>query len=82
MTKTIKINFLKDYVNEQLEQNVSEEYRKALCLFLETILHKTKQYRGFQYFDWINGGQYNWEKGDKSLPVKPHLGPEYKRVYY
>jgi len=47
---TITVDFIKEYVNKQLAiEDTPIEYQKALCLMLETVLHKCGQYQGFKY---------------------------------
>jgi hypothetical protein len=50
MRKTIRVNELKEMVNDTLEKSTcSSEARKMLALFLSDVLHKTGNYHGFMY---------------------------------
>jgi len=80
---TVRVDFLKTFVNEQLAiEDTHEEYRKALCLLLEKVLMDSGQYDGFQSYDWRHGGYDNWKKDGRPDDKTPYSGPRYKRAYY
>lgn len=68
MAKKISVKRVLEIANIALEN--SENGSKELCHVIETILHETGNYKGFNYQKWINGGRTKY------------FGPEYKRFYY
>ena len=49
-TKTVNVEMMKNEVNEMLaSSDCSKEQRIGMCCVLETLLHKTNNYCGFQY---------------------------------
>jgi hypothetical protein len=72
--KTIEVSTLKAKINHMLTlDTLTQEYKSALCMLLENVLHDTGNYNGFNYLNWLNG-----EPKDNSK----YLGLEYNRVYY
>ena len=51
--KTIEIETVKQKVNNFLSESKDEMKggRVALCVFVETILHETENYKGFSYIE-------------------------------
>ena len=51
--KTIKIEEIKDRINQRLRRNqfVNPLTRWELCILLEDILHATSNYNGFRYLN-------------------------------
>ena len=53
MSKTVKINLIKDTANRMLKDspNDSVDYRQGIISVMDAILMETKNYRGFRYLD-------------------------------
>lgn len=53
--KTLKVDDLKQYVNDFLFHSANEvkEAREAMCVMLEEMLRKTENYNGFQYISRV-----------------------------
>jgi hypothetical protein len=68
--KTIQVEELKRYINEQLKNPLnSVEYKYAIGSMLETFLHSTGNYKGFMFLDI-------------SEPIKPDTQKHATRKYY
>lgn len=85
--KTINVVDIKEDINKLLaldSDRVSEDSKKDLCAFLESVLMKTHNYMGYNYVDWLNGGFDKWwEDGQPDFPEKSfYIGREYSRRYY
>jgi len=84
-TKTVPVKWILSHVNMMLKESTcSDAVRDGMCAVLECILHKTNNYKGFSYLDWINGGSDQWrEDGKREFPEKDkYLGNKTRRVYY
>ena len=83
MSKTIEVKKIKNRINSDLANDaISEETKKHLGSLLETILVETKNYRGFNFLDWINGGCQKWREDGEPADKTKYLGSEYSRIYY
>lgn len=83
--KTIPVVRIKEMVNKRLAyptRNDTPEVRIALASLLETILHETDNYHGYNYLDWLNGGSDAWRKDGEPRDNTKYLGDQSKRVYY
>ena len=83
--KTIRIDWLKNHVNQMLKNSTcSDDIRKGFCAVLECALHQANAYKGYNHLDWINGGYEQWCKDNKpDFPEKnKYLGNTTRRVYY
>ena len=71
--KTIPVNDVRKKVNDYLAQKASTKGQQTvLCIFLETILFETENYKGFGYnVDYL-------EEGEST----PNEQNEYRRVYF
>jgi hypothetical protein len=50
--KTIKVGKLLKIANDFLAaKNTNEDEREAICSYIETVLHETKNYEGFRYLE-------------------------------
>ena len=50
--KTIDIDYLRNKANDALaDRDRSCGYKMAVCDMIETVLHKTDNYRGFMFLD-------------------------------
>lgn len=89
--KNISIDELRCMVNQQLaNSNISEEEKMGLCSLLEYFLHETKNYKGYNYLKWVNGGSTSWfelinsgaAREDDYQKKQEFYGPKYSRIYY
>lgn len=86
--KTVTVEQVRELGNRLLaiEDNahVNADFRKGVAAVLETILHETGNYAGFNFLDWLRGGYEKWiEAGAPKFPEKAKfLGDESKRVYF
>ena len=81
--KTMRISEIKNYVNSILEDSkISQESKKEFCVFLENILHSTKNYNGFNFIEWVNGGCDKWREDGRPSDNSKYIGKEYNRIYY
>lgn len=81
--KTIEVEWIKKKVNLYLAgEHSNEEQRKTMAIFLEGVLHKTGNYDGFQYLDWIEGGRDRWVAEGQPHNTSDYIGREWRRVYY
>ena len=80
--KTIKVSELKEMANDLLAS--SENGSVDLCLLLESILHKTGNYKGYNNLYWLNDGYQRWVQAGRleNETKKQFYGPEFKRLYY
>lgn len=81
---TIKVAALVERVNRMLETAKTDERRQALCVLIESVLHETGGYAGFNYVDWMKGGSDAWRAAGmpEGEAKKRFFGPEYKRCYH
>lgn len=83
--KTVRVEWLRDEINRLLSLDTLDQKQKSiLCTLLERVLMDTKNYAGFNYNTWLNGGYEKWIKdGAPEFPEKnKYLLPEYDRTYY
>ena len=82
-TKSVKVDWVKKQVHTMLrESTCSPEIRLGFCSVLEQILHKTGNYNGFQYLDWLDGGCERWNADGRPKDNTPYLGDQSRRFYY
>jgi hypothetical protein len=56
MKKTIKVEELKNQLNEMLaHSSTAPDFRLGLCAAVEVLLHSTGNYKGFKYIDFEPG---------------------------
>lgn len=82
---TIEVKKVRDEINRLLTlEHLPDESRKTLCFLVEKILMDTGNYRGFNYYDWLNGGgMEKWIAAGRPAGMQAqYLGNEYKRIYY
>lgn len=83
--KTIDIATILDEANKYLSSdnpNITPDMRKGCASLLESILHDTGNYQGFNYIAWINGGCDRWRADGQPLDNSDYLGDETRRVYF
>lgn len=85
--KTIPVSFIKDEINRLLareDEFMTDDRREVLCSVWESVAHKTNNYNGYNYVDWLNGGSERWfADGEPGFPEKEkYFGPNFKRKYY
>lgn len=83
--KTIEVSKIKTWVNHHLASNLSvstKESRLAYASLLESVLHETGNYKGFNYLEWMNGGADRWHADGCPKDKTPYLGDETRRVYF
>lgn len=82
-TKTFKVADLKNKINHRLAHgDDSPEVRLELCGLLESILHDTGNYKGFNYVAWLEGGCDRWHRDGKPEHTSRYLGDETRRFYF
>jgi len=81
--KTVEVKKIKDRINKYLERNtLNQDEKKALCMFLEELLHSTGNYNGYNFLSWMNGGCDQWIKDGRPIDNRKYAEPEYDRFYY
>ena len=85
--KTIEVDALIEKANFLLStegNHVNPSYREGICDLLESILHRTGNYRGFNYIEWMNGGASRWEAHGKPNEADSFMYGRYGRFgrYY
>lgn len=83
--KTIKIERLKEMINEKLKADISKDQKIALSFLLEEVLHETGNYNGYNYLYWIEKGHEEWLKAGGNKHEEKYLygdGHEFNRRYY
>jgi hypothetical protein len=58
------------------------DQRLGVCSLLETILHDTGNYAGYNLIGWLNGGHDKWISDGKPSDNRPYLGDDSRRFYY
>ena len=63
--------------------HVNADFRRGVAALLETFLHNTGNYRGFNYVKW-NGpaGHARWVDDGRPEDKAPYLGDQTQREYY
>ena len=52
--KTVDVAYVREKVNDLLKHgDVSDDFRKGASSVLESILHHTGNYNGFNYLSWV-----------------------------
>ena len=71
--KTVEVAWLRELVNARLEKSTcSPEVRRGMASVLESVLHETGNYRGFQYLPSANSrneevnGTWTWTCDDET----------------
>jgi len=80
--KTVRVEDLKDRINNEIRHGVTVEARLTLATVLATILHETGNYKGFNYVEWIEGGHSQWLLDGRPEDKSPYIGDESLVVYY
>ena len=87
--KTIDVNAIAEKINAFLAiPTLDQLEKKALCTFLESTLHDTGNYHGFQYNYWNDHGYAAWiDAGMPTFPEKEKFvtnnkREEWSRHYY
>ncbi len=89
--KTFNVSEILVEANKQLarkDAEATEEFKKGVCVMIERILINTKNYNGYNYNLWSNGGFDAWQKaGEPDFPEKEKYmysdhGGCYDRYYY
>jgi len=95
--KTFEVEKFKEYVNIQLartDEHADDKFKSGLCIALEYMLHKTGNYKGFNYLYWVETGFADWWKNGKTeiweekkkyivgTPDTKYRGSEHARRYY
>jgi hypothetical protein len=87
--KTIDVQALKDYANNQLARTdayATDEFKKGIISMIEKVLLDSGNYNGFDYVYWVTKGYNEWRetgqpKGeDCTNYVRGNMG-EYSRIY-
>lgn len=74
--KTITVDASLSMANNFLaSKENSSEFKEGVCAMIEAILHKTGNYKGFQYLYWLEKGCADWEE-----LIKTALWPEKLRA--
>ena len=83
MRKTIKVEEVKKWANKQLDF-ATQDFKAGVCLSIETVLHSTGNYNGFNYNYWTETGFELWQKAGKPETAEKdqYIGPKYNRHYY
>jgi hypothetical protein len=58
------------------------DQRLGVASLLETILHNTGNYAGYNLLGWMNGGHDRWVADGKPASTAPYLGDDSRRFYY
>jgi hypothetical protein len=87
--KTIEVREIREMVNSYIEQDITQPEKTALCVLLESILHKTGNYHGYNHNFWMRGGCDEWRRNgspydwqEKKIFVTGPKNDEYGRTYY
>jgi len=84
--KTIDIEELKKEANRLLackdNELINKEFREGVITFIEHILKKTGNYKGFIYIEWKNGGCTKWVEDGMPIDNNLYLGDTSRRIYY
>jgi hypothetical protein len=51
MKKSVKVIDMLTRANNMLMQSITQDRKEAICIFVESFLHETGNYRGFCYLD-------------------------------
>ena len=80
--KTISMKRVLELSNIVLES--LPDGSKDVCLLIETLLHETGNYAGYNYVYWNNQGYQEWVAAGKPEGVEKtkYYGPEWKRIYF
>lgn len=80
--KTIAVLDLVERVNTYMRSpETTREQRELLSVFIESILHETGNYGGFNYLAWLNGGADQWREAGGG-DTTPFLGDQTRRFYF
>ena len=83
--KTITVQAIRNTANAQLARNFwTQDAKRAICMMLESVLHETGNYRGYNNTLWLDGGCGAWQEAGKpeGWIKAAFIGPEYDRQYY
>jgi hypothetical protein len=91
--KTVDVAWVREKVNHLLKNaDVSDDYRRGAISVLESVLHHTDNYHGYNLLSWIEkegrerSGVEQWRidcaKEGVDLPTEPYLGNQTRREYY
>lgn len=81
--KTIDVEELKVLINKRLaDKSTTPEQRRELAALLTHTLHKTGNYKGFNYLDWMEGGFERWRRDGEPMDTAPYLGDLTRVVFF
>lgn len=80
--KTIKVEDLKNRINNGIRRGLTKEIRLTLAIVLADILHETGNYKGFNYIEWVEGGHAQWVNDGKPEDNSPYIGDKSLIEYY
>ena len=80
--KTITMKRVLELSNIVLES--LPEGSKGVCLLIETLLHETGNYAGYNNSYWMEKGYTEWVAAGKpeGIMKSKFYGPKWKRVYF
>lgn len=68
--KTMNVEDFKKFVNGQLERTdefaTSGTFKSGLCVALESVLHATGNYQGYNNLYWLERGCDEWRANDQT----------------
>ena len=82
---TVDVSLVLEKANAALAGDYGDAgYRAGIASLLETVLHATGNYKGFNHLEWLNGGCAAWHAaGEPGFPEKERfIGDETRRFYY
>ena len=80
---TLEVETIKAKANAALAGDYGDAgYRAGIASLLETVLHATGQYKGFNHLGWMNGGCDAWRAAGEPKDNAPFIGDESRRYYY
>lgn len=86
--KTVDVAYLVERCNKMLRlDTVSDDFRKGVSSVLESVLHHTGNYKGYNYIKWCDeGGWQRWREDSSragaDLPTDTYIGNKTRRFYY
>lgn len=81
--KTIHVVDMLRRGNAMMERDIPVEAKRAIRSLVESILHDTGNYHGFNYIKWHGPeGWKKWHEDGEPEDKTPYLGPEDDIFFY
>ncbi len=86
--KTVDVSVLLAEANRLMalpdNEHVNADFRKGVDAMINTVLHATGNYKGFEWIGWADSGYTQWVNDGRPQPVDAakYIGDETRKRYF